>query len=136
MANDINSVVLVGRLTKQQEIKFTTGGMAIMNFSLAVSKRVKKGSDWVDDVDFFDCKMFGKGAESDNNYLDKGKQVAIDGVLSQSRWEKEGQKHSKIEIIANTLQLLGGKSDTPQSTKGPQKQTAVPPEDFEDDIPF
>jgi len=141
MANDINSVVLVGRLTRESEIRYTNGGMAILTFSLAVGKRVKKGDKWEDDADFFDCKMFGKGAESVSNFLEKGKQVAISGTLSQSRWEKDGQKYSRVEVIANTLQLLGGNQtheERPQSTQ-PQKvkNSVVPPEYFTgDEIPF
>jgi single-strand DNA-binding protein len=141
MGNDINSVVLVGRLTRESEIRYTNGGMAILTFSLAVGKRVKKGDKWEDEADFFDCKMFGKGAESVSKYLEKGKQVAISGTLSQSRWEKDGQKYSKVEVIANTLQLLGGNQtheERPQSTQRQNVQNSVvPPEDFTgDEIPF
>ena len=118
-----------------------------MTFSLAVGKRVKNGDKWEDEADFFDCKMFGKGAESVSKYLEKGKQVAISGTLSQSRWEKDGQKYSKVEVIANTLQLLGGNQtheERPQSTQGPKSRNnaVVPPEDFVGDsfndelIPF
>ncbi len=141
MANDINQVVLVGRLTRPQELKFTQGGMAIMTFSLAVGKRVKKGDKWEDEANFFDCTMFGKSAEAVKQYLTKGQQVSISGELRQERWEKDGQKNSRVTIIVNHLQLVGGKQmheERPQSTQAP-KQGNLPntPENFVDDeIPF
>ena len=137
---DMNSVVLIGRLTRDSELKYSTSGNAICSFSLAVNRSVKKGEKWEDEASFFDCTMFGKMAESVNKYLEKGKQVSIVGELVQNRWENDGQKHSKVEIIVNKLQLLGGKSDKPEQ----QKREDLPntPENFQGDslddsmIPF
>lgn len=105
---DLNHVTLIGRLTRDAELKYTPGGLAISSFSIAVNRRRKNGDQWVDEVSYFDINLYGKPAESLKQYLTKGKQVAVDGELRQDRWEKDGQNHSKIYIAANNVQLLGG----------------------------
>lgn len=135
---DNNIVSINGRLVREAESKFTQGGTAILKFSIAVNRSVKKGDKWEDEASFFDCTMFGKMAESVSHYLEKGKQVSIIGELVQNRWENDGQKHSKVEIIVNKLQLLGSKDDKP----GQNADLPNTPENFKDDsfdysqIPF
>jgi len=129
--SDTNSVVLVGRLTRDAELKYTNGGTAVTKFSVAVNERRKKGETWEDEVNFFDVTLWGKTAEAVTKYLTKGKQVALSGKLHQERWEKEGQQHSKVAVTAFTVQLLGGgKQEGGQRPEGPA------PDNFEDDIPF
>ncbi|HKM06334.1 MAG TPA: single-stranded DNA-binding protein, partial [Sphaerochaeta sp.] len=111
MANDMNMVALIGRLTRDAEVTFTSGGMAIAKFSLAVNKRKKVGDSWEDEAHFFGCTLFGKSAEAIEGWLKKGKQVAVQGELRQSRWEQDGQNRSKIEIVANSVQLLASPGD-------------------------
>jgi single-strand DNA-binding protein len=138
--NDMNSVVLVGRLTKDSELKYSTNGTVMCFFSLAVNRSVKKGDKWVDEASYIDCVVFGKTAESMSKYLLKGQQACIQGELRQNRWENDGHLMSKIEVIASQVQLLGGKSDKPQQ----QKREDLPntPENFQGDslddsmIPF
>ncbi|AEE16855.1 single-stranded DNA-binding protein [Treponema brennaborense] len=105
---DLNHVTLIGRLTRDAELKYTSGGFAISNFSIAVNRRRKNGDQWVDEASFFDINLYGKSAENLKPYLLKGKQVAIDGELRQDRWEQDGQPRSKVVIAANNVQLLGG----------------------------
>lgn len=105
---DVNHVILIGRLTRDAELKYTSGGMAVCKFALAVNKRRKQGEQWVEEANFFDIVLWGKSGESLNQYLVKGKQVAVEGELHQNRWEQDGQARSKIEINANNVQLLGG----------------------------
>jgi single-strand DNA-binding protein len=105
---DINHVVLVGRLTRDSELKYTAGGQAVCKFSIAINRRRKSGDQWVDEANFFDIVLWGRQGESLNQYLVKGKMVGIDGELRQDRWEQDGQNRSKVEIIANNIQLLGG----------------------------
>jgi single-strand DNA-binding protein len=105
---DINHVVLVGRLTRDAELKYTSGGQAVCKFSLAVNRRRKNGDQWVDEANFFDVVLWGRQGESLNQYLMKGKMVGVDGELRQDRWEQEGQNRSKVEIVAANIQLLGG----------------------------
>ena len=135
---DLNSVVLVGRLTRDPELKYTPSGTAILGFDLAVNRSVKKGDSWTDEASFFNCTLFGKQAESVSKYMEKGKQVAISGELTQDRWEdKEGRKNSRVKIICNSLQLLGGKSEgKPDNTERMVRDTFETPENFESDIPF
>ncbi len=105
---DINQVIIIGRLTRDAELKYTQGGLAIGNFSIAVNRRKKSGDQWVDEVSYFEVSLFGKQAETLNQYMMKGKQVAVHGELRQDRWEQDGQSRSKVVIVANNVQLLGG----------------------------
>ena len=140
---DVNHVVLIGRLTRDAELKYTAGGMAVCKFAIAVNKRRKQGEQWVDEASFFDIVLWGKSGESLNQYLVKGKQVAVLGSLKQERWESEGQNRSKIVIIADSVQLLGGDKNAQGSgsdarnspSRAPETVSDNPP-DFPDDIPF
>jgi single-strand DNA-binding protein len=138
---DLNHVALVGRLTRDAELKYTASNLAVCKFSIANNQRRKRDNTWTDEAHFFDVTLWGKTAESLHRYLVKGKQVAIDGQLRQSRWEKDGQKHSRVEINANNIQLLGGGTgQAPASapSEGPYEQQPAEHggESFEDDIPF
>jgi single-strand DNA-binding protein len=132
---DINKVILVGRLTRDAELKYTNGGMAVSKFSLAINRRRKSGDQWVDEANFFDIVLYGKTAESLNQYLIKGKQIGVEGELHQNRWEQDGQQRSKIEINANNVQLLGGGKQGEGSGSFPAPAESGS-SDFEDDIPF
>ncbi|QQO08075.1 single-stranded DNA-binding protein [Breznakiella homolactica] len=154
---DLNHVVLIGRLTRDAELKYTASGQAVCKFSIAVNRRRKSGDQWVDEANFFDIVLWGRQGESLNQYLVKGKPVAIDGELRQDRWEQDGQNRSKVEIVANNIQLLGGspgggggngggyesrssgyqdrRGDAPQE-RGPSGQDGGADDGFADDIPF
>ena len=105
---DLNHVVLIGRLTRDAELKSTASGQAVCKFSIAVNRRRKNGDQWEDEANFFDIVLWGRQGESLHQYLVKGKMVGIDGELRQDRWQQDGQNRSKVEIVANYLQLLGG----------------------------
>ena len=134
MASDINQIILVGRLTRDCELKYTSGGMAIGSMALAVNRRVKKGDQWTDEGNFFDVTLFGKQAEGLNQYLLKGTQIAVTGELVQERWEKDGQKRSAVKINAQGVQLLGSAKGGQPQGKAPEFQ--VNTVGFDDDIPF
>lgn len=108
MAADLNHVTIIGRLTRDADLKYTQAGFAISNFSIAVNRRRKNGDQWIEEASFFEISLYGKSAETLKPYLIKGKQVAIDGELRQDRWEQDGQSRSKVVIVANNVQLLGG----------------------------
>ena len=129
---DINNVTLVGRLTKDADIRYTTGGTAVLNFSIAVNESRKSGEQWVEEVNFFDVTLFGKMGESIHKYMIKGKQVAISGRLQQQRWQKDGQNYSKVAVVANYVQLFGVAQGNSQSAPS----GAVPLDAFASDIPF
>jgi single-strand DNA-binding protein len=115
---DVNHVILIGRLTRDSELKYTSGGMAVNKFAIAVNRRRKKGDSWVEEASFFDIILWGRAAETLQQYLVKGKQVAIEGELRQNRWEQDGQSFSKIEIMAQNVQLLGGHAQSGNSQGG------------------
>jgi len=106
--SDLNHVVLIGRLTRDAELKYTATGQAVCKFAVAVNRRRKSGDQWVDEANFFDVVVWGRQGEALNQYLIKGKPVAVEGELRQDRWEQDGQNRSKVEIVASNLQLLGG----------------------------
>lgn len=139
--SDINSVVLCGRVVRDAEVKYTNGGTAVAEISIAVNRYA--GKDKADEVSFIDCTVWGKQAESLKQYLTKGRQVVVQGELKQDRWEQDGQKRSKVTVNVNQLQLVGGKDDRQE----PVRQSPQPtyksepviegPETFADDsIPF
>ena len=106
---DINVVSITGRLTRDAELRFTSGGFGILKFSLASNYSKKDGDQWKDEANFFDCTILGKRGESLAQYLTKGTQVMVAGELRQERWEKDGQKQSKITIMVDGILLTGGK---------------------------
>ena len=122
MAQDLNTVALIGRLTREAELKYTPSGVAIGTFSVAVNRSVKKNGNWTDEASFFECTVFGKSAENLKQYLVKGQQVAIQGELKQDRWESDGQTRSKITVVADNIQLIGGKKTSMQGTYESQSQ--------------
>lgn len=136
MAGDLNSVMIIGRITRDCELRYTASGVALCNFSIAVNRRVKKGDQWVDEASFFDLTIWEKLAESLNKYLVKGTQVAVQGELRQDRWEKDGQKLSKVQVFVNQLQLLGGKQQQGNNAPSPQAADDFDHQSYEDDIPF
>ena len=105
---DLSIAVLVGRLTRDAELKYTNSGQAVCHFSVATSTRRKKGDQWVDEPSYWDVDLWGKSGESLNQYLTKGKLVAVEGSMRQDRWEQDGQTRTKVIVSANTVQLLGG----------------------------
>ncbi|MCM1320617.1 MAG: single-stranded DNA-binding protein [Bacteroides sp.] len=107
---DVNHVTIIGRLTRDAELKYTSAGMGISNFSIAVNRRRKSGDQWIEEANFFEINLYGKSAESLKPYLVKGKQIAVEGELRQDRWEQDGQPRSKVVITASNIQLLGGNS--------------------------
>ena len=107
---DINRVFLVGRLTRDADLRFTNSGTPVGKFSIAVNRSRKNGDKWDEEVNYFDIVLWGRVAEALSKYLLKGKQVAVEGELRQSRWEQDGQNRSRFEIHARNIQLLGGSS--------------------------
>ena len=108
MATDINSVVLIGRLTRDAELRYSNSGTAICKFSIANNYSRKTGDTWGEETNFFDAVLMGRRAEALHKYLVKGKQIGIKGELRQDRWEQDGQRRSRVEIWVNDVNLLGG----------------------------
>lgn len=106
-----NRVILVGNLTRDPELRYIPSGTAVSDIGLAVNDRIKRGEQWVDEVTFVDITLWGRTAEIANEYLSKGSPVLIEGRLKLDRWEKDGQKHSKLKVVGDKLQMLGSKGE-------------------------
>jgi single-strand DNA-binding protein len=106
-----NRVILVGNLTRDPELRYIPSGTAVSDIGLAVNDRVKKGDQWVDETTFVDITLWGRTAEIANEYLSKGSPVLIEGRLKLDRWEKDGQKFSKLKVTGDKLQMLGGRGE-------------------------
>ena len=147
---DLNHVVLIGRLTQdlgsdERSFGYVGNGQARANVSIVVNRSIKQGDQWVDEANYFNITIWGKTAENLKPYLTKGKQLCVEGHLKQDRWEKDGQKQSRVSIVADNVQLLGGKNGgehgasksekAPSSHSEPENQMP-PSDDFQEDFPF
>ncbi|BCR20726.1 single-stranded DNA-binding protein [Borrelia miyamotoi] len=144
---DINSLVLSGRLTRDSELTYTEMGMAILKFGLANNKKMKKNNEWVDYVQFFDCVIFSKRAESLSVFLKKGKQVVVSGSLRYESWQDKntGDKRSKCSVLVDNIQMFGSSLATQGTTNNIGFESYKKPDsfkeiggddDFNEDIPF
>lgn len=122
--SDLNRVMLVGRLTRDPEVRYTSGGMPIVNMGLASNYRQKDSAsgEWVEKPNFFDVVGFGDRFEKLASNLEKGRRIGIDGTLRWSSWETDGQKRSKVEIIADNIQFLDARGDGGGSSYGGGQQ--------------
>jgi single-strand DNA-binding protein len=144
MAANINRVVLVGNLTRDPELRHTPSGTPVCNLGIAVNgRRRDESGNWVDKPNYFRISVFGNQAESCAQYLSKGRPVAIDGRLDWRQWEaQDGSKREAVEIVAESVQFLGGRGDGEGGggnqfvPAGAQEERADFPAAADDDIPF
>lgn len=142
--NDINNVTIVGRLTKDCEVRACKNGSQIIKLSVANNYSYKQGNEWIEEANFFNVTLFTKEGNRQANVLTRGVRVCVSGVLRQDKWEKDGKTYSSVGIIANQVQVLafpkGAEPDTPEVPRAPRTAApAVPagPEGYDDDsIPF
>lgn len=147
----INNVSIAGNLTREPELRSTASGTPVLSFGIAVNDRRKNASgQWEDVPNFFECVTFGNRATALSDILTKGMKVAVAGKLHYSSWEKDGQKHSKVDIIANEIELMQNRKPQQQQGYQPQQQAqtapqwnarqayaeAPQPEFYDEDIPF
>ena len=126
-----NKVMLMGNLTRDPELRYTSNGSAVTSFGLAVNRKFKHGDEWKEDVCFVDITVWGKQGENCAEYLSKGRPAFVEGYLKFSTWESDGQKRNKLEVVANLVQFLGSRGDS-QGSAPAEKVTASD----EDDVPF
>ncbi|MCX8070315.1 MAG: single-stranded DNA-binding protein [Thermodesulfovibrionales bacterium] len=129
-----NRIILIGRLTRDPEIRYAPSGLPVASFGLAVNTRSKQADEYKDEVLFIDCVVFGKQAESCGQYLNKGNLTLVEGRLRERKWEYEGQKKSKMEVIANSVRFLQSKKDS--AAAEPFHEDLVPPEEITKEEPF
>lgn len=112
-----NKVILVGNLTRDPQVKYTTGGTAVTEIGLAVNRRWmdKQSNQWKDETTFVDITLWGRTAEIAGEYLAKGRSVLIEGRLQLDTWDdrESGQKRSKLRVVGENMTMLGGKGDNP-----------------------
>lgn len=103
----INQVAISGNLTRDCEVRESRGGMAVVSFTVAVNERKRsRDGEWEDVPSFIDCKVFGEYGRVISSRLVRGARVTVSGRLSQSRWEKDGEKRSKVEVVAQTVETM------------------------------
>ncbi len=157
MPADLNRVTLVGRLTRDPELRHTAGGQSVCSIRLAVSSRGRDESgNWSDRANYFDVTVFGRQAETASQYLSKGRRIGVDGRLSWREWEaQDGGKRQSVEVVANDIFFLDSRGDAGDGggTGGAERgwgTTATPATDLpvdtsdlrpaapadDDDIPF
>lgn len=147
----INHVSITGNLTRGPELRCTAGGTPVLSFGIAVNDRRKNASgQWEDVPNFFECVTFGNRAMALSDILTKGMKVAVAGKLHYSSWEKDGQKHSKVDIIAQEIELMQNRKPQQQQGYQPPQQAQPAPqwnaqqayaeapqsEFYGDDLPF
>jgi single-strand DNA-binding protein len=158
-ATNINRVILTGNLTRDPELRSLPSGMSVCSLRIAVNTRRKDNAsgEWVDKPNYFSITVWGAQGENCARYLAKGRPIAVDGRLEWREWtDKADTKHSTVDIIADSVQFLGGRPDDnngagsatakgnaiemPSATDVPvdlsAMQPAAPDGDAEEDIPF
>jgi single-strand DNA-binding protein len=161
-----NRVILVGNLTRDPELRYIASGTAVTELGMAMNdKRKNAAGEWVEETTFVDVTLWARTAEVASEYLTKGSSVLIEGRLKFDTWEKDGQKHSKLRVVGERMQMLGGRGGPggapgggggnagarrpvgarPQNSQDSQFSQEAPPDDFGpppqessggDDIPF
>jgi single-strand DNA-binding protein len=145
-----NRVILLGNLTRDPELRYIQSGMAVSEIGLAVNDRRKAANgEWVEETTFVDVTLWGRTAETATEYLTKGSPLLIEGRLKLDTWEKDGQKRSKLRVVCDRMQMLGGRGGQgggggPQGGGRPAQRSAAggdsqfnqagPPE-YADDMP-
>ena len=127
-----NKVLLIGNLTRDPELRYTSGGTAVASFGLAVNRKFKQGEEWKDEVCFVDITVWAKQGENCAEYLNKGSQAFIEGRLNYQTWEdkQSGQQRSKLEVVANNVQFLTKQGDKKDMGSGSSSVSD------DDDVPF
>lgn len=139
MSRGLNKVMVIGHLGKDPEMRYTPSGRPVTTFTMAVSRSWNTADgERRTDTEWFNIVAWGNLAEICNQYLHKGQQVYIEGRLQTRRWEdKEGQKHTSVEVVANEMMMLGERRDnTNQSQESEQVESQAEPIADEDEFPF
>ena len=137
MANDLNLVVMTGRLGKDVELRYAPSGTAIANISIAVGGRKKNGDQWEDHVEWVRLVLLGRRAEVLAEYCKKGSHIRINGKFQTRSWDQDGQTKYMTEILVDDFQFLGSRPDS--ATNQPAQQQSQPAAQdggFDSDIPF
>lgn len=107
----LNSVNIMGNLTRDPELKYTPSGKAVCNISIANNRVYVRNGEKVSEASYFDVEVWGVVAENCAKYLSKGRGIIVEGRLRQDRWEKDGKTQSRVRIAANSIHFLPAKRD-------------------------
>src|SRR5215471_11934512 len=132
MARSVNQVILMGNLTRDPELRQTPSGQSVCSFSLALNRAYKDSSgEWQEATDYIDIVAWGPLGERVAQYLSKGRRCLVQGRLQSRSWEQDGQKRSKVEVLANDVTFLdsrgGGGDDGSGMTTGSTSVSASKP---------
>jgi single-strand DNA-binding protein len=131
-----SKAILIGRLTKDPELRYTPKGTPVSSFGLAVNYKYKQSDEMKEETTFIDIVVFGKLAEFCGHYLNKGSAVIVDGRLQQRRWESDGQQKSKIEVVAQSVNFLPGSKRGAAEESSSGEGDFPPPDEKTDLEPF
>ena len=127
MARSFNQVTLMGNLTRDPELRTTPNGQNVCNFSLALNRSYKGGDgEWKEMTDFVDIIAWGPLGERVAQYLTKGRPALVSGRLQSRSWEQDGQKRSKVEVVANDVTFLGSPGGGGPAPSGGDEPVATP----------
>jgi single-strand DNA-binding protein len=130
---ELNKVLLIGRLTKDPELRYTPGGIAVAEFRMAVNHTYRTKEEKREETCFIDISVLGRSAEVIKEYLQKGREVFVEGRLQLDSWETpNGEKRSRYKVIADRWQFIGGSG---RSSGGPGQQDPGQQDSGEDDAP-
>lgn len=119
MARSVNQVILMGNLTRDPELRQTPSGQSVVSFSLALNRAYKgQNGEWQEATDYIDIVAWGPLAERVSQYLTKGRRALVQGRLQSRSWEQDGQKRSKVEVLANDVTFVDSRGDGGSSAGG------------------
>jgi single-strand DNA-binding protein len=133
--SSFNKVIIMGRLTRDVELRTTSGGNSVIDLGLAINeRRLGANGEWVDAIQFVDITFWNRKAEVIAQYFKKGSPILIEGALQLDRWEKDGKKFSKLKVRGTDFSFVGNKAETENGNgkAEPELVTAM----ADDDIPF
>jgi single-strand DNA-binding protein len=133
-----NKVILMGNLTRDPELRYLPSNTPVVEFGLAVNRKWKKDGETQEETCFVDCTAFGRSGEVINQFVSKGKPLMIEGRLQLDQWEdkQSGQKRSKLKVIVENFQFVGGRDGGEQTNRQPQQRMDHSAGMDGDDIPF
>ncbi len=131
--SSFNKVIIMGRLTRDDELRTTSGGNSVIDLGLVINeRRLGANGEWVDAIQFVDITFWNRKAEVIAQYFKKGSPILIEGALQLDRWEKDGKKFSKLKVRGTEFSFVGNKSENGNESTEPELVAAT----ADDDIPF
>ena len=133
----VNTVILMGNLTRDPELRYTPQGKSVCKFGIAVNRKYRQAEEMKEEVTFINIVVFGKQADACGQYLNKGNGVLVEGRIQENRWEtEEGQKRSRHEVVAQSVHFMPRKGEGPGAGSSSQGDTSAPPDETTDIEPF